>query len=148
MSREELIKAIEQNGSAASVFLGEVLRHSISSAAQTGDIIGELSSLDTDHKSNIVEAINEIFGVVGSQTLVISLNHTSAQIKAIYNECAAHLPLAKNIVFLNTEDNLYYTVNGYKFEDGVLYLHTIMQGEDGLRDMVVQVASNGSISVA
>lgn len=113
------------------------------------DIVGELSALKTDHKSNIVEAINELFGVIETPELEISMAQSNAARKVIYDECMLHPSIAKNIVFLDITDNMYYKVNGYKVDNGILYLHTIMIGENNtLRSVLVQIGSNGSISIA
>lgn len=146
MSREELIKVIEQNGSAAAILLREIFLYFEGSHH---DAIGDLADLKTDHKSSAVEAINELFGVLETSELEVSMTQTNAQRKVIYDECAKHPPLAKNIVFYNMSDAMYYRVNGYNLVNNVLHLHAIMQGEGGaLRSVMVQIGSNGSISVA
>lgn len=145
MNREELEKAIQQNGSASAVLLAEVLKHL---SDMSFAVVGDLANLETDHKSNIVEAINELFGVLETPELEVSMTQTNAQRKVIYDECAKHPPLAKNIVFYNMSDAMYYRVNGYNLVNNVLHLHAIMQGEGGtLRSVVVQIGSNGTISV-
>lgn len=105
--------------------------------------IGELAGLDTDHKSTIVGAINELADLVETPHFVISLSTPSAEVKAIYNVCMENIVLAKNIVFYNSADNLYYCVNGYNKVGNVLKLHTLMQGID----VVLTIASNGTIIV-
>lgn len=116
---------------------------------QLHDIVGELASLETDHKSNLVAAINELFDVLKTPELEISMMQSNAARKAIYDECVLHPSIAKNIVFFNVTDGMYYRVNGYKIVNNILYLHTIMTGENNtLRSILVQIGSNGSISVA
>lgn len=145
MSREELIKAIEQNGSAAATLLREIFLYFEGSHH---DAIGDLADLKTDHKSSAVEAINELFGVIETPEMEISMLQTNAQRKAIFDECALRPSIAKNIVFYNVSDAMYYRVNGYNIISNVLYLHTIMQGESGtLRSVTVQLGSNGALSV-
>lgn len=145
MNREELIKAIEQNGSAAAIILHEIFLYFEGSHH---DAIGDLSDLKTDHKSNAVEAINELFGVIETPEMEISMLQTNAQRKAIFDECILRPSIAKNIVFYNISDAMYYRVNGYNIINNVLYLHTIMKGENGsLRSVSVQIGSNGAISV-
>lgn len=111
------------------------------------DAIGELASLATDHKSDLVNAINELAGLVETPHFVISFDKTSAELREVYNECASNIVLAKNIVFYNANDGLYYRVNGYAMVSDVLKLHTIMQGESGLADTIVNLSSNGTLSV-
>lgn len=109
--------------------------------------IGDLASLDTDHKSSIVEAINEIADAIETEELVVSMTQSNAERKVIYDLCIAKPQLTKNVVFLNGDDSMYYRVNGYKVANSILYLHTVMPGDDGLRSIVVQISSTGSISV-
>lgn len=145
MTRDELIKAIEQNGSAAAILLHEIFLYFEGSHH---DAIGDLTDLRTDHKSSAVEAINELFGVIETPEMEISMLQTNTQRKAIFDECVLRPSIAKNIVFYNVSDAMYYRVNGYNIINNVLYLHTIMQGESGtLRSITVQLGSNGAISV-
>lgn len=108
---------------------------------------GDLAALDTDHKADLVEAINELAALVETPNFVIALDSSSADLKAIYNACAANIVLAKNIVFYNSTDSLYYRVNGYNIVNSVIKLHTIMQGDSGLMDTVISLSSNGTLSV-
>lgn len=110
-------------------------------------VLGDLATLETDHKSNLVEAINEVFDVIETPEMVISMMQTNAERKAIYDECVKHYHIAKNIVFFNIDDGMYYRVNGYKLANGILTLHTIMSDGTALRSVKVNVASNGTISV-
>lgn len=109
--------------------------------------IGDLADLETDHKSDLVGAINELTDIAETTHFVISFEKTSEELKAIYDVCFENIILAKNIVFYNATDSLYYRVNGYNLVDSVLKLHTIMQGDSGLVDTVINLASNGSLSV-
>lgn len=146
MNREELIKAIEQNGSAAATLLREIFLYFEGSHH---DAIGDLADLKTDHKSSAIEAINELFDVLETPELEISMIQSNAARKAIYDECILHPSIAKNIVFFNVMDGMYYRVNGYKVVNNILHLHTIMTGENGtLRSVLVQLGSNGTLSVA
>ena len=105
--------------------------------------IGDLATLDTDHKSTLVEAINELADLIETQHFVISFSKTNEELKNIYEECKANLNLAKNIVFYNANDNLYYRVNGFNMVNNVLKLHAIM----GTTDTTINLASNGSLSI-
>lgn len=122
--------------------------HEVALYSNGNGLIGDLADLATDHKSNVVEAINELFGVLETPNMEISMMQSNAQRKLIYDECVKHLPIAKNIVFYNVSDAMYYKVNGYNLVNGILYLHTVMANGTGLRSVSVQIASNGSISVA
>lgn len=119
----------------------------LSNEGDLEDIIGNLSDLETDHKSKLVDAINELADLVEKPNYVISFTTPTADLKAIYDQCKNNLVLAKNIVFYNAETELYYLVNGYNMVSDVLKLHTIMQGESGLVDTTINLASNGSLSV-
>ncbi len=105
--------------------------------------IGDLSKLDTDHKSNIVEAINEVADALETEELVVSMLQSNADRKKIYDLCAKHLQLAKNIVFYQPLEQMYYRVNGYNMVNGILKLHVVL----GSTQTQVQIASNGTISV-
>ena len=109
--------------------------------------IGDLADLETDHKSDLVGAINELAAIAETTHFVISFERSSEDLKAIYDACFENIILAKNIVFYNAVDSLYYRVNGYNMVNNVLKLHTIMQGDSGLTDTVINLASNGSLSV-
>lgn len=113
---------------------------------QTDGLIGDLATLETDHKASIVDAINEIFDVLETQEMVVSMMQSNAERKKIYDECVLHPHIAKNIIFYNVSDSYYYKVNGYKMVNGILHLNTIMV-DDGIRAVSVKIASNGSISV-
>lgn len=112
-----------------------------------GGEVGDLADLSTGHKSDLVSAINELARLVETPHYVISFTKTADELKEIYNACSENLVLAKNIVFYNATDELYYRVNGYAMVSGVLKLHTIMAGESGLADTVVNLSSNGTLSV-
>lgn len=116
-------------------------------AESDNGVIGDLEDLETDHKSTIVEAINEVFDAIETSELVVSMTQSNADRKVIYNLVMAHPQIAKNIVFLNGSDSLYYRVNGYKVENNILHLHTIMNDTGVLRSIYIQIASNGSISI-
>lgn len=109
--------------------------------------IGDLADLKTDHKSKLVDAINELAEIAETAHFVVSFEKTTEELVAIYDACFENITLAKNIVFYNATDSLYYCVNGYNMVDDVLKLHTIMQGDSGLTDTVINLASNGSLSV-
>lgn len=110
------------------------------------NILGDLSTLETDHKSSLVAAINEIVDIIETEQMIVSMIQSTADRKVIYDEVIAHPHLAKNIVFLNN-DGMYYPVNGYKISEGVLVLNTIMIDEDNtLRSVTVNISSNGTIS--
>lgn len=109
--------------------------------------VGDLSNLETDHKSDIIQAINELFDVAETQHMVISMTQSNAERKVIYDECLKHIHLAKNIVLFNADDELYYRVNGYNFHEDVLWLNAIFSDTEDLRSVTICIASNGSISV-
>lgn len=111
---------------------------------ENADKIGDLASLDTDHKTNIVEAINELADMLETEELVISMMQSNAERKLIYDLCSKHLQLAKNIIFYQPSDQMYYRINGYNMVNGVLKMHVLM----GATALVVSLASNGSLSVA
>ena len=113
----------------------------------TDNRIGDLSSLETDHKSTLVEAINEIYDVIETPEMVVSMMQSNAERKVIYDLCAAHIHIAKNITFYNIDDGLYYPVSGYAMQNNILKLFTIMPNGTGLRSVLVNVAPNGTISV-
>lgn len=129
--------------SVLSVVLTEILESAFGSDTKIGDI----AELETDHKSNIVEAINEVFDVIETTELVVSMSQTNPERKVIYDECMLHPQLAKNIVFYDPTDNLYYRVNGYNVTEDYLLLHAIMKGESGLRSVTIQILPNGSIAI-
>lgn len=104
---------------------------------------GNMTELETSHKQNIVDAINEIVELIETPDMVVSMLQSVAERKKIYDLCAERLHLAKNIVFYNPSDSVYYKVNGYSMNNGILTLHA----EIGSADVVVKIASNGSISV-
>lgn len=145
MELQELRKRISENGSASAVLLMHVLDIALSEKEDTG-AIGELSELETDHKSDIVAAINELVGIVEKSTMVVSFEKTRAELASIYAECALMPELAKNIVFLSS-DGMHYVVNGYKFAGSVLTLHTIMQDGNALGSRVINLAQNGTLFV-
>lgn len=109
--------------------------------------VGDLADLATDHKSDLVSAINELAGIVETPHFVISFTKSSRELKEIYDACNENIILAKNIVFFNAEDSLYYRVNGYAMVGDLLKLHTIMQGDGGLVDTVINLSPNGTLSV-
>ena len=116
--------------------------------ASVEEQIGSLAELETDHKSSLVAAINELADVLGTTELVVNMAQSQAERKVIYDLCKLHPQLAKNIVFYVPDDGLYYGVNGYNFENELLTLHVIMKDSGtGLRHSTFQIASNGSIAV-
>lgn len=123
------------------VILGGIL--DIADGASTK--IGDLASLDTDHKSTLVDAINEIADIVETNELVVSLTQSVEERKAVYDLVKANPQLGKNVVVIGS-DGLIYPVNGYGIIEDILHLHTIMDVEGTLTDMVLKIASNGSIS--
>lgn len=108
--------------------------------------IGSLSELDTDHKANIVAAINELADILETTELVVSLTKTAEELKNVYDLVAAHPQLGRNVVVVGS-DGLNYSVNGYGMIEDVLHLHTVMNSEGGMIDSVIKIASNGSIVV-
>lgn len=110
------------------------------------DSIGNLTDLKTDHKSNLVSAINELADITETAELVVSTTKSSAELKAIYDLVVAHPQLAKNIVVVGA-DGLNYPVNGYGIVEDLLHLHTIFNGESGLQDSLIKISANGSIIV-
>lgn len=153
MTRQEIIAKVNRHllgqGSQVDVasVLPSVLLGILDLGGSTDEKVGDLASLATDHKSDIVSAINELAGLVESPHFVISFDKTADELKEVYEACAENIVLAKNIVFFNATDSLYYRVNGYAMVEGVLKLHTIMQGESGLADTIVNLSSNGTLSV-
>lgn len=107
--------------------------------------LGDLADLETDHKSNLVEAINEVFDALETEELVVSMMQSNAERKVIYDLVKMHFHLAKNIVFVNT-DGYYYKVNAYRWENDLLMLQTIM-ADGTLRSVRVSVSSTGSIAI-
>lgn len=154
MTKKEILDLIHSkvSGQGNQVDLGSALPIILSSLLDLIGVedtrIGDLATLETDHKSTLVEAINEVFDVVETEEMVISMMQSSAERKAIYDECILHPHIAKNIVFYNISDGYYYRVNGYKTNNNVLFLHTIMIDGQGVRSVAVQLASNGSLAVA
>ena len=127
--------------------LADILGGIIDLVAGLEGSVGDLSSLETDHKSDLVNAVNELFDVTETQAMVVSLSKSSAELKSIYEACLSHIHLAKNIVFFNADDELYYPVNAYNFHEDALWLNTIFSDNGTLRSVTVSIASNGSISV-
>lgn len=113
---------------------------------QVDSTIGELSDLHTDHKSTVVDAINELSDAIESEELVISMTQSNAERKVIYDLVKAHPHLVREMTLLYT-DGLSYVVNGYRFDDISLTIHVIMKSDTGLTDVALTIASNGSISV-
>lgn len=153
MTRQEIIAKVNRHllgqGSQVDVasVLPSVLLGILDLGGSTDEKVGDLASLTTDHKSDIVSAINELAGLVESPHFVISFEKTADELKEVYEACAENIVLAKNIVFFNATDSLYYRVNGYAMVESVLKLHTIMQGESGLANTIVNLSSNGTLSV-
>lgn len=133
-------------------FDGEVWNPSVvesvtlSELLDRNDEIGDLSELETDHKSDLVSAINELFEVLETSELVVSMEQSTADRKVIYDLVVAHPQIAKEIVFYNSADQLYYRVNGYNMVNDILTLHVIMK-DGALMDKQVQIGSNGSIAI-
>lgn len=96
--------------------------------------------------SDISNAVNELVDIMETEELVVSLEQSTSVRKMIYDKCLAHPQIAKNIVVLGS-DGLYYVVNGYGMVSDVLHLHTIMQIDGTMQDVLLRIASNGSISV-
>lgn len=122
--------------------------HEFAYFANDNGVIGDLADLETDHKSSIVEAINEIFDVIETPEMVVSMMQSTAERQIIYNECKMRPHIAKNIVFYNISDAMYYRVNGYNVVNNILYLHTIMADGTSVRSITVQIGANGSIAIA
>lgn len=145
MNREEFNRIVEKclKGQGTQIDVAGVLPKLFLYLADNLGAIGDLASLDTDHKSDIVEAINEVANLVETPHFEISFTKSSEDLKTIYNECKKNLTLAKNIVFFNSNTNLYYRVNGYNMVNNVLKLHAIM----GDVDTTINLSSNGTLSV-
>lgn len=145
MSKQEFIDLVRKNleGQGSQIDLAGVLPKLLLGIIDQMESVGDLASLDTDHKSDVVSAINEVAGLVETPHFVISFAKSSSELKEIYDECQKNLVLAKNIVFYNDSTKLYYRVNGYNISDNVLKLHAIM----GDVDTIINLASNGSLSV-
>ena len=126
---------------------GEIYHKFAFGPASVEDQIGSLSELETDHKSSLVAAINELADVLGTTELVVDMAQSQVERKVIYDLCKLHPQLAKNIVFYVPDDNLYYGVNGYNFANDLLTLHVIMKDDTNLRHNTFQIASNGSIAI-
>ncbi len=110
---------------------------------ENAEKIGDLAALDTDHKATIVDAINELADALETEELVVSMLQTNAERKLIFDLCVQHLQLAKNIVFYQPVNQMYYRVNGYNMVNGALKLHVWV----GTNSVTATIASNGSISV-
>lgn len=118
------------------------------SLSNVSEQIGDLSSLSTDHKSNIVEAINELAEIIETPELEISFNKTSTQLKEVYSLCTAHPQLCREVVFYNANDEMSYVANGWKIGTGVIDFHLLMSGDGGaVTSTVVTLSSNGTLSV-
>lgn len=159
MTKDELKalvnKCIAQQGNQSGLDgLSAILNAIIDNYGSASDItaiesqIGNLADLETDHKSSMVESVNELADVLGTTELVVDMAQSFDERKAIYDICARHPQLAKNIVFYVPDDGLYYGINGYNFANDLLTLHVIMKDSGtGLRHSTFQIASNGSIAV-
>lgn len=112
----------------------------------TEGVLGNLADLETDHKADIIAAVNEIFDIIETSELVVALNKPSAELKAIYEECQARPQIAKNIVFYNESDNMYYKVNGYKVESNAVRLQAIMGSGSNIYPVNLILSSNGILS--
>lgn len=124
------------------------LENILNAALESVNVVGELSELDTDHKSTIVEAINELSDILETPELEISFNKTSAQLKEVYNLCTAHPQLCREVVFYNANDEMSYVANGWKIGTGVIDFHLLMSGDGGtIISTVVTLSSNGTLSV-
>lgn len=145
MEKQEFVRLVNRHldGQGSQIDVAGVLPKLLITIADWLEGVGDLASLDTDHKSDLVAAINEVADLVETPHFVISFSKSSAEMKEVYDVCAANLILAKNIVFYNGNDNLYYRVNGYNMVDGVLKLHAIM----GSVDTTINLSSNGTLSV-
>lgn len=149
MERQEFINIVNRHlkGQGSAIDVASKLPDLLIWLADALGTIGDLASLDTDHKSDLVSALNEVADLVESPHYVISLSTPSADVKAIYEACAENLTLAKNIVFYNSTDSLYYRVNGYNMVNDILKLHTIMKNGNTLMDVVIGVSPSGTLSV-
>lgn len=142
--QEEIELYVKQQGNQVGLQgLAEILLELASAEGQ----IGNLAELLTDHKSSITEALNELADAVETSHYEISMLQSNAERKLIYEEIVKHKHLAKNIVFYNAGDAMYYKTNGYNVVNNVLHLHTIMKIDGQLQDIIVQVGSNGAISI-
>lgn len=145
MTKQEFINIVNKSieGQGSQIDLGGVLPKLLFFLVENVDVVGDLASLDTDHKSDLVSAINEVADLIETPHFEISFSKSSADLKEIYAECKRNLTLAKNIVFYNSNTNLYYRVNGYNMVNNVLKLHTIM----GDVDTTINLSSNGTLSI-
>lgn len=50
-------------------------------------------------------------------------------------------------MFLNTTDSLHYAVNGYKVENNILHLNTIVYIDNQLTNIGIKLSSNGTLAV-
>ena len=153
MDRNEILSLIntrlkgQGNQVDASSVLPKILAEILGLTESAEGMIGNLADLETDHKADLVTAINELFDVLETTELVVSMSQTAEEVKAVYDECIKHPQLSKNVVFYEPADNLYYRVNGYNIVGNALHLHTIMKNGTGLRSLTIQILSNGTIAV-
>lgn len=158
MNKEKIIETIRTKieGQGNQLDIADVLPEilieildAIEQAKQSGSAVGDLAMLETDHKSDIVSALNEIFDVIETTEMVVSMTKPASEMKVIYDECVLRPQLAKNIVFYQPLDGMYYRVNGYKLTNNILTLNAIMPdpATKAPTNVTIQIASNGSISM-
>lgn len=124
------------------------LENILNAALEFVNTVGELSELNTDHKSNLVAAINELSDILETPELEISFNKTSTQLKEVYSLCTSHPQLCREVVFYNANDGMSYVANGWKIGTGVIDFHLLMSGDGGVViSAVVTLSSNGTLSV-
>lgn len=145
MERTEFVELVKKHieGQGTQIDVAGVVPKLLLAIADWYKEMGNLSELETTHKEDIMSAINELAELVETPHFVISFSKSATELKEIYDECARNLVLAKNIVFFNAEDNLYYRVNGYNMVNNALKLHAIM----GAADVTITLSSNGTLSV-
>lgn len=145
MNTVEFVNTVKKHieGQGSQIDVAGVLPKLLIAIAEWVDGMGDLAELDTDHKSDIVSAINEVADLVETPHFVISFTKSASELKEIYDECEKNLILAKNIVFYNSETDLYYKVNGYNMVNGLLKLHVLMSGVD----TTINLSSWGALSI-
>lgn len=127
--------------------IGARLENILDAASESFNSIGDLSDLNTDHKSNIVESINEIADIIETPEMVVSFTKTNEELKTVYNLCVAHPQLCREVVFYNAANVTYYTTNGWSIGNNVVSFHVIMEGDNGLYAATVKLSSNGTLSI-
>lgn len=132
MSREELIKAIEQNGSAAAVLLGEVLKYAhnmpFTQCKKIEPYLYELTYNDLDYEFGKKYAA-ERFIANGKCSVVQSGNFIGRNLDMLYDDSITA------VIKVAADVDRYSSIG-------------LVSGMSTLRSVLVQIGSNGSISVA